>query len=67
MGNLIQGVVTPNILADVFNAILKKVAPKLCDAKWRESGGERHHGFARFVWVCRVEVLRDGADRFEIR
>ena len=31
MGNLIQGVVTPNILADVFNAILKKVAPKLCE------------------------------------
>ena len=31
VGNLIQGVVTPNILADVFNAILKKVAPKLCE------------------------------------
>jgi len=31
VGNLIQGVVTPNILADVFNALLKKVAPKLCE------------------------------------
>ena len=30
VGNLIQGVVTPNILADVFNAVLKKVAPELC-------------------------------------
>ena len=37
VGNLIQGVVTPNILADVFNAMLKKIAPKLCE---REMAGD---------------------------
>ena len=52
----------------MFNAMLKKIAPKLCE---REMAGDPVMNVIMDsqgqYGVCRVEVLRDGADRFEIR